>query len=66
MGLFCKHNWKLKYEKVTESNLSEFRRNIRESRGGPIRYYDPTKKYIQIFACTKCGKLKKFVEATGL
>ena len=65
MTLFCKHDWKILSEKVTESQLEQY---------GRVTGYIPkpkncgqlepmtTRKHICIVACSKCGELERFVE----
>lgn len=58
--MFCKHEWKLESSNKIESALSE---SVRAGRGISIRQLHPftfNVKLIEVFSCTKCGKLKKF------
>lgn len=53
--LFCTHDW-VKETETTLCRADDF------SGSAMIPYAFFNKKYIVIFKCTKCGKLKKFVE----
>ena len=58
--MFCKHEWKVLSEITTES-MAEHAANI----GATINKGNETimeRKHIQIVTCSKCGKLKRFVE----
>lgn len=63
MGWFCKHNWVILSETLTQSKLE----HIRETIDRPLTklkapYEYTTRKFIQILSCPNCGKLKRFVE----
>lgn len=64
--LFCKHEWKLLSETVTESKIEAtmraFGENTTRARNIPHQLCDASRKHIQTFVCEKCGKLKRFVE----
>lgn len=58
--MFCKHDWKILSEVTTESRLETLSKlgiKINEAPWSAMK-----KKFIQIVACSKCGKLKRFVE----
>jgi hypothetical protein len=64
MKLFCKHEWKLLFEKETKSKFeSVYSMTFSNSKKIQIPWQmcNATKKYIQILSCKKCGKIKKFV-----
>ena len=65
--MFCKHGWKLISETVTKSKyevaMETARGNGAESIKLPWKLCEADRKHIQTFACDKCGKLKRFVEA---
>jgi len=60
---FCKHEWKLLSETTTES---KFERSINILKNAastikiPWQMCDTSCKYIQVFECKKCGKIKRF------
>ena len=62
----CKHDWKLISETTTESKsehfLRTFRKHNQKSVQVPWSLVDTDRKHIQTFACSKCGKFKRFVE----
>lgn len=59
--IFCKHKWQLISETVTKSRIEVLMNSNITSIKGLI---DPVnRKFIQIVACEKCGKLKRFVES---
>lgn len=65
--MFCKHNWSLISETVTKSKIEESievlrRANINEELIFPHKLCCAERKHIQVFVCSKCGKLKRFVE----
>lgn len=65
MNLFCKHEWKILSEKTTESKMEHFAKitNKYQPPSFMEQYNDmTTRKHICIVTCTKCGKLKRFVE----
>ena len=54
----CLHDWKLLHREVSESKVEQMR-----SLGATtnrVAYDLMVKTYIQIWSCSKCGKLKKF------
>ena len=61
MSIFCRHDYKLISETTTKSKFehaSEFVNSV-ELQG----YWDVfNRKHIQVFTCSKCGNLKRFVE----
>ena len=67
MTIFCKHEWKTISETVTKS---KYEIALEASKGAgiesiklPWQLCDADRKHIQVFACEKCGKFKRFVEA---
>lgn len=59
--MFCKHEWKLLSETTTVSkvqHLAEIGVTTVKGLSGDVA----SRKLIQIAACDKCGKLKRFVE----
>jgi hypothetical protein len=67
--MFCKHDWEIISEKMTESKwehtLKVLQTHIGErlNKGNiPWQLCDATRKLIQIVVCRKCGKIQKFVE----
>ena len=68
MSIFCKHEWKVVSEAVTESKFQHAMKSIDESSASgsvriPWQMTDAERKHIQVIACDKCGKLKRFVES---
>lgn len=65
--MFCKHDWELKNEATTESKFEHALKQCKKA-GVTNKFTlsgqmcDAERKYIQVFACRKCGKLKKFVD----
>ncbi len=61
---FCKHKWEFLSETTTESR-AEASARLTEFVPRPMDRYDLDplygKQLIQIVACTKCGKLKRFI-----
>ena len=65
--MFCKHDWQVLSETVTKSKYED---SLQVSKGaGIIGKFDmpgqlccADRKHIQVFACSKCGNLKRFVE----
>lgn len=66
MKMFCKHDWKILSEKTTQSQFEHALSQIQKAATGsitvPRQMCDASRKFIQIVTCTKCGKLKRFVE----
>ena len=61
---FCKHDYKLISETTTQSKL-EHAIVLNNVRGRVSGSGNPTileRKHIQVFTCSKCGNLKRFVE----
>lgn len=58
MGLFCKHDWEVLSDKVTESEIEMISRLGRT----PKTYNSSLRKSITVVKCNNCGKIKKFVE----
>lgn len=58
--IFCKHDWSLLSETTTKSRVEVLRECGVASLKGLFKPVD--RKHIQIVACKKCGKLKRFVE----
>ena len=66
--MFCKHKWVMLSETTTESKFEISMKTIYagegllEKTGLPHQLCDADRKHIQVFACEKCGKMKRFVE----
>ena len=64
--MFCKHKWKVLSETTTVSQFEHAITVLKPSTQGrltiPGQMCDADRKHIQIVACDKCGKLKRFVE----
>lgn len=62
--MFCKHDWKVLSETTTESKLSHIINVLEKNALRTFRYTpsDVERKHIVIVSCSKCGKLKRFVE----
>lgn len=58
--IFCKHEWKMISETTTKSQLE----HMKENNFNPeeINMFALKRKHIQVVTCSKCGKLKRFVE----
>jgi len=64
--MFCKHKWEILSETVTKSKYESSMEasailsvsNIKL----PHQLCDADRKHIQVFTCSKCGKLRRFVE----
>ena len=65
MSMFCKHEWKVLSETTTESQAEQFARLsgyfIKPKNSGQLELLT-ARKHICVVTCTKCGKLKRFVE----
>lgn len=60
--MFCKHQWKVLSETVTESKAELVKRlNVKFTTKTEGMALLP-RKHIQIVTCDKCGQLKRFVE----
>lgn len=62
----CLHDWKILSETVTKSKF-ESAMSIVTARTDktftiPAQMCDASRKHIQIVTCTKCGRMKRFVE----
>ena len=57
----CKHQWELLSQNTTEAKVELIQRlpNL-EAENLNDKYL--ARKFIQLFKCTSCGKLKRFVE----
>lgn len=64
--MFCKHEWKVLSETTTVSKIEHSIVVLKPDMMGkfniPAQMCDADRKYIQVIACDKCGKLKRFVE----
>jgi len=66
--MFCKHKWELVSETTTKSKFElatecAYREGMNTSKFTiPWQLCNADRKFIQIVQCTKCGKLKRFVE----
>lgn len=65
--MFCKHEWEVLSETMTESQFEHAMKVLKPSTQGkftiPGQMSCADRKYIQIVCCDKCGKLKRFVES---
>lgn len=62
--MFCKHEWKVLSETVTKSSIESVLQATKDA-GLTLGNYKggcSDRKHIQTFACSKCGKFKRFVE----
>ena len=66
MSLFCKHSWKLESETTTKSKfemaMSSLPVGVSTSKL-PWQLCDGDRKHVQVFSCSKCGAIKRFVES---
>ena len=60
MSIFCKHDWSVLSETVTKSALEHTCDLGAEIESGSESLLN--RKHIQVFTCSKCGKLERFVE----
>lgn len=63
--MFCKHEWQVLSETVTKSKFEVTMELMSPTYGNvnlPHQLIDANRKHIQVFTCSKCGKLKRFVE----
>ena len=64
--MFCKHKWEMASETVTkskfESSLEAASKALSSAKNIPHQLCCADRKHIQVFTCSKCGKLKRFVE----
>jgi hypothetical protein len=58
--MFCKHKWELLSETVTKSRIEHLSDIGISEVTGLTKAAE--RKHIQVFACSICGKLKRFVE----
>ena len=64
---FCKHDWIVLTETVTKSKFESSVESISNSKAEgrvpiPHQLCCGDRKHMQVFTCTKCGELKRFVE----
>jgi hypothetical protein len=65
--MFCNHQWRVLSESVTASKF-EHAVSVVKGDGSlgklsvPAQMSCAERKHIAVFACDKCGKLKRFVE----
>jgi len=58
--MFCKHDWSVLSETMTKSAFEHAKEiGLTVTKGS---LFGLERKHIQIIACKKCGKLKRFVE----
>lgn len=67
MNLFCNHDWKVLSETTTKSAFEVAMETAKESNVVgkttiPWQMCNTDRKYIVVCSCSKCGKIKKFVE----
>jgi hypothetical protein len=64
--MFCNHEWNVLSETVTKSKLENSIEAFRAAGGEnfklPRQLCCAERKHIQIINCTKCGKIKRYVE----
>ncbi len=60
--MFCKHDWSVLSETVTKSKFEVATERMTHAKNLPWQLCDADRKHIQVFTCSKCGKLKRFVE----
>jgi hypothetical protein len=60
--MFCKHDWKILSEVTTKSRLEILAECTEKGQIDSFPSTYCTRKLIQIVTCSKCGKLKRFVE----
>lgn len=60
--IFCDHDYELTHEHTTESKFEVSARACNGHGNLPWQLCDASRKYIQTFKCTKCNKLKRYVE----
>ena len=58
----CKHEWKMISETTTKSKFELMTGPGGEFSADSIPYPMFKRKHIQVVTCSKCGKLKRFVE----
>jgi len=60
VSLFCKHDWEILSEKLYESELERKKRIL----GSNFSYFfgEARQRLVQIVACKKCGKIKRYAE----
>jgi len=65
MSIFCNHDYELIQEVVTKSAFEVAYNTVKTSAKGiniPWQMCNTERKHITTLKCTKCGKLKRFVE----
>lgn len=66
MSLFCNHTWRVVRETTTKSKFEVATSALDGFASGKIKIphqmCSAERKHIQVLACDKCGKLKRFVE----
>ena len=64
--MFCRYKWEVLSTEVTqskfESSVLALSGVVKEKVNLPHQLCDADRKHIQIVTCSKCGKLKRFVE----
>ena len=62
---FCKHEWEVLSETTTKSKFEVTISSLKEAglvgQKIPWQLCNVSRKFIQIVACKKCGKLERFV-----
>ena len=63
--MFCKHEWSLLTETTSKSYFEISMKAMGDAgvskSGLPHQLCDASRKLVQVFTCSKCGKLKRFV-----
>ena len=63
MSIFCKHKWEILSETTTKSKFEVATENLTTGKHAlPWQLSCAKRKLVQVFACSKCGKFKRFVE----
>lgn len=62
MNLFCNHKWEILSETTTESKFEHTLKLVGKGKTIPHQMTCTDRKFIQVFHCTECGKLKRYVE----
>ena len=66
MNIFCKHKWEVLSETTTKSKfetaLDVYKASTATKVSIPHQMCCANRKFIQVVACSKCGKLSRYVE----
>ena len=61
MSIFCKHKWEILSETTTKSKFEVAIETV-GNESLPPQMSCTKRKFIQVVACSECGKFKRFVE----